>query len=123
AAEHMGAREVDVPHVVGGVVVADLRVGPLPAFHAELVPRADHGGHRYVRMPPVVTRHRLIRHRLALINAEDYFWHGEPLSVGPDPGMRGASRVRAVRVWCSPPSGGTSGGPTVRDVGEGCSVA
>jgi hypothetical protein len=39
AAEHVRLGQVDVAHVVGGVVVAELRVGPLAALDPELGPR------------------------------------------------------------------------------------
>ena len=42
-AEHVRHAEVHVAHVVGRVVVAQLRVGPLPALHPEL---ASRGGPR-----------------------------------------------------------------------------
>src|SRR4051812_20033781 len=62
-------------HVVGGVVVSELGVRPLPALHAELAARLHRVGGRNVGMPAIVTRHRLIAHGLRLIDAEDDLRH------------------------------------------------
>ena len=76
-AQHVRHVEVHVAHVVGRVVVDDLVVGPLPAFHPDVLPRAHGDRGRDVGVPPVVARHRLVPHRLGLVNAEDDVGHGE----------------------------------------------
>src|SRR5262249_40518367 len=69
-AQHVANSKVDVSHVVGRVVVAELGVRPLPALDPELTAGSDRGRRGDVRMPPVVTRDGLIRHRLRLVHAE-----------------------------------------------------
>ena len=75
ATEHVRVAEIHVAHIVGRIVVANLRVGPFSTLDAELVSRPYHRGHGNIRMPPVVARNGLVPHRLGLVDAEDYFWH------------------------------------------------
>ena len=67
--------EVDVAHVVGRVVVADLGVGPVAALDPDLLPGPDHHRDGHVRVPPVVPGNRLVTHRLGLVDAEHHIWH------------------------------------------------
>src|SRR5262249_47817823 len=90
AAQHVANSKVDVSHVVGRVVVAELGVRPLPALDPELTAGSDRGRRGDVRMPPVMTRDGLIRHRLRLVHAEHDFRHSN------------SSRTNRSR-WCPLP--------------------
>jgi hypothetical protein len=48
-------REIDVAHVVGGIVVGDLPVEPFPALDPEFRSRLDRGDRRDIRMPAIVS--------------------------------------------------------------------
>jgi hypothetical protein len=74
--QHVRMRQVDISDVVCGVVVADLPVGPFPAFDPNLLSWTDIGRWRDVGVPPVVTGHGLVAHRVCLINGEDDVGHG-----------------------------------------------
>jgi hypothetical protein len=74
-AEHVCPVEVDVADVVGRVVVADLRVGPLATLDADRLPRAHHRGDRDVGVPSVVAGYRLVPHRLGLVDREHHIRH------------------------------------------------
>jgi hypothetical protein len=78
AFEHVTAVELHVADVVGGVVVADLRIGPLPALDADRGVRCHRHGWRDVRVPSVVSGYRLVPHRLRLINTEYDIGHDRP---------------------------------------------
>ena len=71
----MAAVEVHIPNVGSGVAIADLRIGPLAAFDAEVAARLHFGGGRDIGVPPVMPGHLLIAHRLALVYLEDDLWH------------------------------------------------
>jgi hypothetical protein len=94
--------QVDVADVVGGVVVADLAVGPLPALDPELVAGRTVVRRRDVRVPAVVAGHRLVAHRLPLASKipARAGW-GAPDGTGASSsrlnGTRYPRRVRAVR--------------------------
>src|SRR3954453_10092738 len=122
--------EVDVADVVGGVVVAYLAVGPLAALDTDALPRAHHGGDGDVRVPPVVAGHRLVAHRLGLIDGEHYIWHvsalrsagwctGPPAGAGRPPsrarqGAPAGVRRRRPAGGAGPPGcarGGVAAGP------------
>ena len=100
--QHVTALSSDVAHVVGRVVVADLGVGPLPALDADrgaglTVAAGD------VRVPPVVTRHDLVTHRLGLIHAEHYIGHSNSFR----PNRSGRCPLSfAVRVLPTPKGSG-----------------
>jgi hypothetical protein len=74
--EHVRAVEIHVADVVGGVVVVNLRVRPLAALDPELAPGPHRRGGRDVRVPAVVAGHRLLGHRLGLVDRENDLGHG-----------------------------------------------
>lgn len=78
AAEHVRVGEVDVADVVGGVVVPDLVVGPVPALDTELRAGPHGDGGRDVGVPAVVAGHFLVTHGHGLVDTEDDFGHGLP---------------------------------------------
>ena len=81
AAEHVRVGQVDVAYVVGGVVVADLAVGPVAALHTELVSGPHHGGSGDVRVPPVVSGNVLVAHGLAVVDMKTTVGHDSSSSV------------------------------------------
>ena len=124
AAEHVGVGQVDVADVVGGVVVAELGVGPLAALDPELAARPYRGGRRDVGMPAVVAGDGLVAHGSGLVDAEDDVWHVRslPFSCGLTSGAVGrcgagrrgpAADPVAAGSWRSPP-GGRRWPPAVR---------
>src|SRR5882672_3033661 len=54
AGQEVHDRQVDVAHVVGGIVVLDEAAGPVIGLDDEVVARAYPGNHRNVGMPPIV---------------------------------------------------------------------
>ncbi|CFW42087.1 Uncharacterised protein [Bordetella pertussis] len=72
----MHARKVDVAHVVGAVVVADLPAGPVVAFDAELVARIEPFDHGNIRVPAVVGLGRLVFRRLVEFDMKCGLCHG-----------------------------------------------
>ena len=92
-AEHVAAVEVHVAHIVGGVVVADLAVRPLPALDAELLAGAHAGRGGDLGVEAVVPGDGLLGHGLGRIVAEDDVGH-DGLSLrmftgrGPGGGVR-----------------------------------
>src|SRR6185437_10961646 len=84
-AQHVGDGEVDVPHVIGRVVVAQLGVGPFPALHPELIAGTHRGSRRNIWMPPVVPWYSLVRHGLRLVYAEFNLRHGNSFSRRQNP--------------------------------------
>jgi hypothetical protein len=81
AAEVVHGGEVDVAHVVGGVVVLDEAAGPVVGLEHEVVAGLDPAGHRDVGVPAVV--HLLVRRRgLGEIDLDEGFGHGEGSSMG-----------------------------------------
>ncbi len=102
AAEHVTTVQVDVPDVVGRVVVTNLAVRPFPALDADLLAGAHlrHRGH--VRMPPVVAGDVLLRHGAGRVVTEHYVghsnssqwaWSDVPAVVVGSMAMRAARRV------------------------------
>src|SRR6201991_2549685 len=67
--------QVDVAHVVGGVVVTDLAVGPLAALDPDRLARANGDSRRDRGVPSVVPGYGLIAHRAGLVDGEDDVWH------------------------------------------------
>ena len=54
AGQEVHDREIDVAHVIGGIVVLDEAAGPVVGLDDEIVARADPRHHRNVGMPPIV---------------------------------------------------------------------
>src|SRR5690606_38856195 len=100
SAQHVAGREVDVAHVVGRVVVADLPVRPLPALDAELRAGTDGGGRRDVGVPPVVAGNGLVAHGTGLVDAEDDFGHGDPPDVDRPLWCRTGVGLVVSVWWC-----------------------
>src|SRR3979411_1770694 len=73
--QHVRVGQVDVAHVVGGVVVTDLTVGPLAALDPDRLARADGDSGRDAGVPSVVAGYGLIAHRAGLVDGEDDIWH------------------------------------------------
>jgi hypothetical protein len=63
-------RQIDVAHVVGGIVVLDEAAGPVIGLDDEIVARLDPRHHRDVRMPAVV-HHVVLVGRLGEIDLDD----------------------------------------------------
>src|SRR5690606_40235230 len=75
-AEGVHDRQRRVPYVVGGVVVVDLAVEPLPAVGPERL-TGPNGRHRWdVRVPPVVTDLLLVPELPIRVEREQHLWHG-----------------------------------------------
>src|SRR4029079_12204257 len=91
-AQHVADAQVHVAHVVGRVVVAQLRVGPLAALDAELAAGRNGCGGRDVGVPAVVAGHRLVAHRLRLVDAEHNLGHGG--SLNPEQTSRSTRGLR-----------------------------
>lgn len=116
-AQHVGDGEVDIPNVIGRIVVADLAVGPLSALDSELVARLDHRGDGDIGVPPVVAWRNLVPHGLRLVHGEDHVRHGASLvrvwfrEKGAEAG--GWAWPRSGRpAWWSPDSCGRRPAPT-----------
>jgi hypothetical protein len=115
AAEHVHRGQRCVPDVVGGVVVVDGAVEPLPAVDPEAVAGTDGHLGRDVRVPPVVAEVPLLGELLAGVEGKDEFGHGgvsapgSAGSTGPvrrnevtSPGRRGDAWVVCRRVRSRP---------------------
>src|SRR5699024_1994553 len=90
AGEHVVEIQVDIAHVVGRIVVADLAVGPLLALHAEGGAGFDRGCRRDVRVPAVVSGDRLVGHRFVVVSADNYLGpRDSPICLGPAVGRTG----------------------------------
>jgi len=76
AGEVMHGRQVDVPHVIGTVVVLDEATGPVVGFQHEVVTGVDPGGHGDVRVPTVVDVFVFVG-RLVEVNLDESFRHVE----------------------------------------------
>ena len=102
--EHVGAGEVDVANVVGGVVVADLAVGPFAALDADRGAGPHGGGGWDVGVPAVVAGYALIAHGPGLVDGEHDVGH-EHTSLGRNgsffwrAGARAACSSRAAGAW------------------------
>src|SRR5258705_3508807 len=65
--QHVRVGQVDVAHVVGGVVVTDLAVGPLAALDPDRLARANGDSGRDGGVAPGVAGYGLIAHRAGLV--------------------------------------------------------
>lgn len=75
-------RQVDVAHVVGGVVVLDEAAGPVIGLDDEVVAGIDPGNDRDVGVPAVV-HHVIFVSRLGEIDLDQCLWHRDaPLLHG-----------------------------------------
>ena len=108
AAEDVDDRQVDVADVVGTVVVLDLAVGPVLAFHPKRLARIDGDGGGDVRVPAVVADDFLFGHRLLQVDREERLGHGRVLLIkrGTGPEIR---RSALSPVENESPSNGLSG--------------
>ena len=111
AAEHVGVGQVDVADVVGGVVVAELGVGPLAALDPELAAGLHEGGTGVVGVPAVVAGDGLVAHGLGLVDAEHHVWHERHLPCW----VRGCLVLSLAAVT----SGRGAGTPTKPACGSG----
>src|ERR1700682_455401 len=80
AGQEVHDRQIDVAHVVGGVVVLDEAAGPVIGLDDEIVARADPRHHRDVGMPAVVN-HVVVVGRLRKIDLDQCFWHQKLLCL------------------------------------------
>jgi len=67
-AKDVASVEADISYVVCRVIVAYLTVRPFAALHPELVAGFDFRRDRDVRVPPIVARNILFKHRFRLVN-------------------------------------------------------
>ena len=74
AGQEVHDRQIDVAHVVGGIVVLDEAAGPVIGLDDEIVARLDPGHHRDVGMPAVVD-HVVFVGRLRQIDLDQCLWH------------------------------------------------
>ena len=74
AGQEMHDRQIDVAHVVGGVVVLDEAAGPVIGLDDEVVARLDPRHHRDIGMPAVVN-HVVVVGRLRKIDLDQCIWH------------------------------------------------
>jgi hypothetical protein len=74
AGEEMHDRQVDVAHVVGGIIVLDEAPGPVIGLYDEIVARIDPGHDRNIGMPAVVN-HVVVVSRLGKINLDQGLRH------------------------------------------------
>jgi hypothetical protein len=72
--EKMHDRQVDVAHVVGGVVVLDEAAGPVIGLDNEVITRIDPRHHRDVGVPAIVD-HIVVVGRLREIDLDQCLWH------------------------------------------------
>ncbi len=131
--QHVHVLQRGVADVLGGVVVVDRTVEPLPAVHPEGVARPDGDRGRHVGVPAVVPHVQLVGERLGRVEREDEFGHGGLLRWGGTRAGTGSGRVggrvgggrRWGRRWrrrrVGPDPGGVVGerGRAVRGGGAG----
>ncbi len=67
-------RQIDIAHVVGGIVVLDEAAGPVVGLDDEIVARIDPRHHRNVGMPAIVD-HIVFVGRLREIDLDQCLWH------------------------------------------------
>src|ERR1700716_966810 len=109
--QHVRVGQVDVAHVVGGVVVTDLAVGPLAALDPDRLARADGNSGRDVGMPPVVAGYGLVPHRAGLVDGEDDIWHEDLQYQGRGSrAWRGSVVIGVVRRGPAGTGGDNGGG-------------
>ena len=82
AGQEVHDRQVDVAHVVGGIIVLDEAAGPVVGLDDEIVAGLDPGHDRNVRMPAVVD-HVVVVGRFAEIDLDQCLWH-QKLPFLPD---------------------------------------
>src|SRR6202171_3443090 len=80
AGQEMHDRQVDVAHVVGGIIVLDEAAGPVIGLDDEIVARTDPRHHRNVGMPAIVN-HVVVVGRLRKIDLDQCFWHQKLLCL------------------------------------------
>src|ERR1700722_3359736 len=81
--EEMHDRQVDVAHVIGGIVVLDEAAGPIVGLDDEIVAWIDPRHNRNIRMPAVVD-HVIFISRLRKIDLDQCLWHfNAPLFYEP----------------------------------------
>ncbi|MGY2931655.1 hypothetical protein ACVWZV_001333 [Bradyrhizobium sp. GM5.1] len=82
AGEEVHDRQIDVAHVVGGIVVLDETAGPVISLDDEVVAGIDPGHDRNVGVPAVM-HHVIFIGRLGEIDLDQCLWHREaPLLHG-----------------------------------------
>ena len=74
AGQEMHDRQIDVAHVIGGIVVLDEAAGPVVGLDDEVVARLDPRHDRNVRMPAIVD-HVVLVGRLRKIDLDQCLWH------------------------------------------------
>ena len=74
AGQEVHDRQIDVAHVIGGIVVLDEAAGPVIGLDDEIVARVDPRNHRDVGMPPIVD-HVVVVGRLRKIDLDQCLWH------------------------------------------------
>ena len=89
-------RQVDVAHVVGGVVVLDVAAGPVLGLDEEIVAGLDPGHDRNVRMPAVVD-HVVLVGRLRQVDLDECLGHGGSSWLQVAVGLRRTDRRETVR--------------------------
>ena len=67
-------RQIDVAHVVGGIVVLDEAAGPVIGLDDEIVAGIDPGHDRDIRMPAVVD-HVVVIDRCGEVDLDQRLWH------------------------------------------------
>ncbi len=85
AAQIMDFRQIDVPNVVGGIIVIDLTSGPVVGLDAELIAGFEHFDDGNVGMPTVMGLDFLFFWPFIHFRFENCFCHGESslLAFGP----------------------------------------
>jgi hypothetical protein len=74
AGQEVHDRQIDVAHVVRGIIVLDEPAGPVIGLDDEIVARIDPRNHRNVGMPPIVD-HVVVVGRLRKIDLDQCLWH------------------------------------------------
>ncbi len=74
AGQEVHDRQIDVAHVIGGIVVLDEAAGPVIGLDDEIVARIDPRNHRDVGMPAIVD-HVVVVGRLRKIDLDQCLWH------------------------------------------------
>ncbi len=74
AGEEVHDRQIDVAHIVRGIVVLDEAAGPVIGLDDEIVTGVDPGDDRHIGMPAVVD-HVVVVRRLRQIDLDQCIWH------------------------------------------------
>jgi len=74
AGEKMHDRQIDIAHVIGGIVVLNEAAGPVVGLDDEVVAGIDPRDHRNFRMPAVMY-HVVVVGRLRKIDLDQCIWH------------------------------------------------